>query len=124
MKIDDSATIVRSGAPVETTVGSEVVLMTLSTGECMGLGETGSDVWRLLSTPMRLPELVAALGAEYQPLEGVIEGGCAGVAGGDAGARADRGGTPHLSRVKPRLRWGTRGFSAEFGRGCCRGGRG
>ena len=74
MKIDESATIVRSGGPVETTVGSEVVLMTLDTGECMGLGETGSDVWRLLREPTRLPEVVAALREEYQAPEGVIEG--------------------------------------------------
>ena len=34
-------------------MGSEVVLMTLETGECMGLGETGSsDVWRLLGEPI------------------------------------------------------------------------
>ena len=73
MKIEESAAIVRSTAPVETTVGLEVVLMTLETGECMGLGETGSDVWRLLATPTRLPELVAALREEYQAPEGVIE---------------------------------------------------
>ena len=73
MKIDDSVTIVRSSAPVETTVGSEVVLMTLETGECMGLGETGSDVWRLLAAPTRLSEVVAALREEYQDPQGVIE---------------------------------------------------
>lgn len=74
MKIDETATIVRSSSPVETMVGSEVVLMTLDTGECMGLGETGSDVWRLLAAPTRLPEVVAALREEYQAAEGVIEG--------------------------------------------------
>ena len=74
MKIDDSATIVRSTGPVETTVGSEVVLMTLDTGECMGLGETGSEVWRLLATPTRLPEVTAALRESYEAPAGVIEG--------------------------------------------------
>ena len=73
MKIDDGMTIVRSTKPVETAVGSEVVLMTLDTGECMGLGETGSDVWRLLATPTRLAEVVRALREEYQAPEGVIE---------------------------------------------------
>ncbi len=48
MRFDKHATLVRSAKPVETTVGSEVVLMTLDSGECLGLGETGSDVWRLL----------------------------------------------------------------------------
>ncbi len=74
MKIDDNVTIVRSSGPVETTVGSEVVLMTLETGECMGLGETGSEVWRLLAAPTRLPAVVAALREEYQAPDGVIEG--------------------------------------------------
>lgn len=74
MKIDSSVTIVRSTKPVETTVGAEVVLMTLDTGECMGLGETGSAVWRLLERPTRLEPMVAALSEEYQAPAGMIEG--------------------------------------------------
>lgn len=73
MKIDRSVTIVRSTKPVETTVGSEVVLMTLDSGECMGLGETGSDVWRLLEKPTQVGPMVAALSESYQAPAGVIE---------------------------------------------------
>jgi hypothetical protein len=73
MKIDRNATIVRSPKPVETTVGSEVVLMTLESGECLGLGETGSDVWRLLERPTHLEPVIAALSEAYDAPPGVIE---------------------------------------------------
>ena len=73
MKIDKNAIVVRSARPVETTVGSEVVLMTLESGECLGLGETGSDVWRLIDKPMRVESLVESLSGIYSAPAGVIE---------------------------------------------------
>jgi len=73
MRIDKHVTIIRSTSPVETTVGSEVVLMTLESGECLGLGETGSDVWRLLEKPTQLDPVVQALSQTYQAPPGVIE---------------------------------------------------
>jgi hypothetical protein len=73
MRINRQVTIARSTKPVETTVGSEVVLMTLDTGECLGLGETGSDVWRLLANPTQLAPLVASLCGTYEAPPGVIE---------------------------------------------------
>ena len=73
MRINKQVTIIRSTAPVETTVGSEVVLMTLESGECLGLGDTGSDVWRLLASPTQLDPLVASLSKTYQAAPGVIE---------------------------------------------------
>lgn len=73
MAIEKGSTIVRKAGPVETTVGTEVVLMTLDTGECLGLGETGSAVWRLLEQPIKLEDLVAKLSVEYAAPPGVIE---------------------------------------------------
>lgn len=73
MKISRDMTIVRSNEPVETTVGSEIVLMTLASGQCFGLGETGSDVWRLLAKPTSLAAIVASLGQEYDAPAEVIE---------------------------------------------------
>lgn len=73
MRINNEVTIVRSTTPVETTVGSEVVLMTLDTGECLGLGDTGSEVWRLMAQPTRLAPLVASLSQAYEAPPGVIE---------------------------------------------------
>ena len=73
MKIDAHAVIVRSSTPVETNVGSEVVLMALKSGECYGLGETGSEVWRRLAQPRTLEELVRELREEYAAPDGEIE---------------------------------------------------
>ena len=73
MRINNQVTIVRSTKPVETTVGSEVVLMTLDTGECLGLGDTGSEVWRLLAKPTQLGPLIAALSETYEAPPGIIE---------------------------------------------------
>ena len=63
----------RSTTPVETTVGSEIVLMSLESGNCFGLGETGSDVWRLLAEPSTLDSLVSRLRETYDAPAGTIE---------------------------------------------------
>jgi hypothetical protein len=73
MKIDRNSQVARSAAPVQTTVGSEIVLMVLETGKCFGLGETGSDVWRLLEKPTSVQPVLDALAAEYDAPMSVIE---------------------------------------------------
>ena len=73
MKIDANTVVARTSMPVETNVGSEVVLMALKSGECYGLGETGSDVWRRLAEPQTVERLVNGLREEYAAPEGVIE---------------------------------------------------
>ena len=72
-RITNAVTLARSPRPAETTVGTEVVLMTLESGECFGLGETGSEVWRLLARPTRLEPLVTALSSQYDAPAQVIE---------------------------------------------------
>ncbi len=72
-RIPDNATFVRSSAPAETTVGTEIVLMTLESGQCFGLGETGSAVWRLLAHPTRLQPIVDALSSTYDAPADIIE---------------------------------------------------
>ncbi len=47
--------------------------MTLASGECIGLGETGSDVWRLLQDPVSIDQLVLQVREMYQAPDGVIE---------------------------------------------------
>ena len=73
MSIAPNATIVRSTEPVETEVGLEIVLMSVASGECIGLGETGSSVWRLLAQPTTLGAVVASLAQEYDAPADVIE---------------------------------------------------
>jgi hypothetical protein len=62
-----------SKAPVSTEVNDEVVLMNLDRDRCYGLGDTGSDIWRRLNTPVRVSELSAQLRQEYEAAPGVIE---------------------------------------------------
>ena len=73
MKIDRNAQVLRSSAPVQTTIGSEIVLMRLDSGKCFGLGETGSDVWRLIEKPTAILPLVDALSLEYDAPASLIE---------------------------------------------------
>ncbi len=73
MRIDRSSIIVRSTKPVETMVGSEVVLMSLASGQCFGLGETGSEVWRRLAVPQSIQQLASSLSTEYDAPVGTIE---------------------------------------------------
>ena len=74
MNIDRNTRISRTSAPVETTVGSETILMVLETGKCFGLGETGSGVWRLLVQPTTVTAIVDALLLEYDAPASIIEG--------------------------------------------------
>ena len=73
MEILLAATITRSPKVIETTVGSETVLMMIETGECIGLGETGSEVWRRLATPLSITALVEQLRAIHDAPADVIE---------------------------------------------------
>jgi hypothetical protein len=73
MKITTSSKIVRSRSPIETTVGSEIVLMVLESGEVYGLGETGSDVWRLLEKGPVVQQLLHELAEIYDADPAVME---------------------------------------------------
>jgi hypothetical protein len=73
MKIAEKTLVARSKTPVETTVGSEIVLMSLQSGECYGLSDTGSEVWRKMQQPVEVGALISELRAEFNAPEGVIE---------------------------------------------------
>ena len=73
MKIDRNTQVARSPGPVQTTVGSEIVLLVVASGKCFGLGETGSDVWRLLEHPTTVQPVVDALLQQYDAPPEVIE---------------------------------------------------
>lgn len=62
-----------SAAPVATEVNNEVVLMSLDTDRCYGLGMTGSDIWRRLRQPVRVADLSSQLREEYESAPGQIE---------------------------------------------------
>ena len=62
-----------SSNAVATDVNGEVVLMNMERNRCYGLGSTGSQIWRLLSSPVRVCDLVSKLKDEYDAPEGQIE---------------------------------------------------
>jgi len=63
-----------SSAPVATEVNNEVILMSLDTDRCYGLGATGSEIWRRLREPIRVADLSCQLQEEYESAPGQIEG--------------------------------------------------
>lgn len=62
-----------SSTPVSTEVNGEIILMSLERDRCYGLGSTGSEIWRLLSGPIRVAELVLKLNEMYQAEPNQIE---------------------------------------------------
>jgi len=62
-----------SSNAVATDVNDEVVLMNMERNRCYGLGATGSQIWRLLSCPIRVGDLISKLRHEYEAPEGEIE---------------------------------------------------
>jgi hypothetical protein len=70
--IEPDSIIWRSQIPVETQIDGEVVLMNLDRDRCYGLGKTGSDVWRRLSSPIQVSSLCSDLETEYEASPGEI----------------------------------------------------
>lgn len=62
-----------SANAVATDVNDEVVLMNMERNRCYGLGATGSDIWRKLSSPIRVSDVISQLRDEYEAPEGSIE---------------------------------------------------
>lgn len=62
-----------SAEAVATEVNHEVVLMNLERNRCYGLGNTGSDIWRMLGEPIPVSQLLTQLTTEYEAPSGQIE---------------------------------------------------
>jgi len=58
---------------VATEVNHEVVLMNLERNRCYGLGNTGSDIWRMLGEPIPVSQLLTQLTTVYDAPSGQIE---------------------------------------------------
>jgi hypothetical protein len=65
MSLKPDTPVQRNASLVETSVGDEIVLMRMETGECFGLGETGSEIWRRLAHPNSATAIVDSLVEEY-----------------------------------------------------------
>jgi hypothetical protein len=47
-------------------VGEELVMMSADSGAYLGLNEVGARVWAIIETPKALPDICAALAAEFE----------------------------------------------------------
>jgi hypothetical protein len=72
-KIVHRSIVCRCDAVVSTEVHDEVVLMNLERDRCYGLGNTGSDLWRRIGSPIQVSELSTQLKEQYDSMPGQIE---------------------------------------------------
>lgn len=63
--IDMESVVMWAKSPVAAEVGDEVVLMQLSRGRCYGLGLVGTEIWKRLSQPIKVSQVVDSLCEEY-----------------------------------------------------------
>ena len=47
-------------------VGDELVMMSAESGAYLGLNEVGARIWAIIETPTALPEICAAVAAEFE----------------------------------------------------------
>jgi hypothetical protein len=54
-------------------VGDELVMMSAESGAYLGLNEVGARVWELIDTPRDIPDICAALAAEFETSPGACQ---------------------------------------------------
>lgn len=59
--------------PLSAEVDGELIMMSIEQGNYYGLGETGSRIWKLMETPIRVSDLCATLCQEYDVAPSVCE---------------------------------------------------
>ena len=72
-EIGERSIVCWSSAAVATEVNDEIILMNLERDRCYGLGSTGSEIWRRLSSPIQVSEISRQLAEEYHSPPGQIE---------------------------------------------------
>lgn len=56
----------RGNGFVDAEIDNEVVALSIEKGTCYGLNETGTLIWKLLATPIRVSDICKSLLAEYK----------------------------------------------------------
>jgi hypothetical protein len=58
---------------VESEIDGEILALSIEQGNCYGLNQVGSRIWKLLENPIRICDLSAALLAAYRVDQDVCE---------------------------------------------------
>ncbi|RIA34841.1 coenzyme PQQ synthesis protein D (PqqD) [Ectopseudomonas oleovorans] len=66
------STVARNPSVLSAEVSGELVLMSVSCWHYFGLNSVASDIWKRLSSPVRVDELCQALASEYEAETDVI----------------------------------------------------
>jgi len=64
-KLDLSSTVVVAGDVLSSELGTEQVMLSLRDGIYYGLDEVGSEIWKLLQTPITVGEICRAIADNY-----------------------------------------------------------
>ncbi|MES2377134.1 MAG: PqqD family protein [Bacteroidota bacterium] len=65
-EITETSVIQRNEAKfLASALGEEIVMMNTDNGDYIGINSVGSDIWNLLTEPMRIDQLIAEVGAMY-----------------------------------------------------------
>jgi len=64
-KLDLSSTVVVAGDVLSSELGTEQVMLSLRDGTYYGLDEVGSEIWKLLQTPITVGEICRAIADNY-----------------------------------------------------------
>lgn len=64
--IDDDTMIRRNTALPHGEVDGELVALDMARGECFGLDRIGTEIWKMVDTPMTLATLVNTLVDQYE----------------------------------------------------------
>lgn len=63
--LSSTTAIVRNENFIEAEIDNEVVTLNIESGICHGLNRTGSRIWRLLASPIKIKDICATLVNEY-----------------------------------------------------------
>ena len=58
--------VTRAGGVIDAEIDNEIVALKIETGLCYGFNEIGSEIWKLLATPISVGDVCKKLLSEYR----------------------------------------------------------
>ncbi|MCE7992571.1 MAG: lasso peptide biosynthesis PqqD family chaperone [Roseivirga sp.] len=59
-------TIVRNGGLLDSEIDGETVMMSVEQGNYYGLNQVGTEIWKLIESPIKVEDICKALVKEYK----------------------------------------------------------